>query len=437
MFDRKRGTMRFLFSLLTTILFASFPLAAAPWIAVHTEHLVVIGPEAKPIDSVAPVAEEILGRVWKYWLPQDIRGSLETGETGHVVRGSPVKYALILYLDPETYWEATELFGTRGVTVLRKRSPSLWEESVKPVLSSLGLRPMDAILLPLAEDYEHVLAHEMTHLLQYSLAELPEEWFFNPVVEALLREGMAVWTEYALGYRKGFDLQIQQPVKVWLGRGGRLVDAIRNVCLFYAIGASTVQFETQWLSPAQILALFNPAFSPSVGLPEKGTFDELFQAILGQTWMGFFERWKLMRKSRTGVTPQGELVYELYLGNFGLREALLWPLLSPAKRRELAELLQRVLDGKGTETDLSQADDILREAWVAPTPEVLKAVEKRAEFLREELRFLSGEQAAARARLLFRGREREQLSPSEFLRRYVGLVNDYLDQRDIPPSNTQ
>ncbi|MCD6321294.1 hypothetical protein J7L84_03505 [Candidatus Bipolaricaulota bacterium] len=57
--------MRLLFSSLIAILFAPFPLAAAPWIAFHTKHLAVIGPEAKLVDSVAPLAEEIRGRVWE------------------------------------------------------------------------------------------------------------------------------------------------------------------------------------------------------------------------------------------------------------------------------------------------------------------------------------------------------------------------------------
>lgn len=333
----------------------------------------------------------------------------------------------MLYADPEGLWRDTGRCGAEGLFL-----PAVWPQEDLELLADL--RAMIArekgasevflggvaLSCCLPEGWQGTLAHELVHALQFEVyLEDPE----MGLDVRLFVEGMARWTEFALGYKGDFKLHVREPVAIWLSRGGRLTEVPEFI--LYAVGASLVERMCSVLSPPEVVALFSPSLRALLGLPEDADFPELFLALSGTTWEDFLADWRRWIEE-TRVTPAAELLYEEWRLGIGLREAFLWPLLSGEERQELEAIRRAIWEGRATEADLERADILLRSAWAEPTEELLDALARRARSLRDWAREISGPEAAAEITSLWLLPYTDPDHPERYVRAFVDAVNTYL-----------
>jgi len=408
--------------------------SAADWVSVKTDHLVVFAHNPELAATVSVSAEEIFQRVLDYWLPmatlgaeaEDILFSEEDEEQlGYVGPNA----ALFVFSDREAFWDATGCYGYAGGTfsMLGLYSPHTLRHSTAAkildlLLGEMGIVPLMGVSLCLCPggDCFSVLAHEFTHMLQFGTISIPEGWFPSKEVRTLLLEGMAVWTQYALGYSREFELRVSQPVARWLHEGGELGTVSPSMA--YLVGASLVELLSQTLPPSTIFALLSPDVAETLGLPRENSFVEEFRKLSGEGWDSFLIRWR-DHYLRVEVSPRGEALYHAYLLNLRLRAAFLWPLFTDAEREELALLLT---EGPVDQASVDRIEEILWSASASPAPEVMEALHMRLEPLRREIKEILGPEAALEVVRLSTEWARGGCEPEGCVRAFVELVNRYL-----------
>ena len=424
------------------------------WALVETDHLAVFSQDKDMVSSVAPLAEEVFTEVMDYWLPFpfEIQTEPETeivapgvvGELREEYGLSTLKAkdaAVFLYSDSERFWDDTAAYGAMGLATaggirLEGYPRRRMEEEIGEALRANNMNPLMGIVVCLCQGggCPAVLAHEFTHLVQFTVHSVPlDQWFPDGKLASLLVEGMARWAEYKLVYvnPQAFEFSVRKPVAYWLSVGGELGHIPYG--LRYEVGASIVGYLARRLSPGEIMALISPELERELGLPVGDGFSEAFRAIHGEPWEDFVADWR-RHEGELGPTPSGERLYELYVRNVWLRASFLWPLLSPLERERLsARALQATVNTRG----LDWAEGILRGAWKPPSPEVLEAIRRRLEPLRRVAREISGTEAELAVMSLSLKWATGGCDPAECIREYVELVNRYLVSPEVrKPSGT-
>ena len=325
---------------------------------------------------------------------------------------------LVLYADPDALWRDTDYVGVAGLfysllprNVLSEPLAAYYAYGNRgPVLGCVAL-----CCLP--GRWEAVLAHELVHLIQYVEVLRVPDLGLDP---NLIVEGMARWTEHALGYREPVEERLEREMAaIWASA----VDEFVHVPLFvvYELGSSLIDRLAARLEPPEILGLFSTR-APGAELPTE-EFLAAFAEAYGGPWEEFVEGWISWLRG-TGVTPQGELLYEYRRRGITLRTSFLWPLLSPEELGELEALYEAFYAGEASLEDLSRAEGILESAWREPSEELLDSLEWRQTSLKHWVRIISGPEAAARVTKL--NIIRITASPAEYVREFVDLVNRYL-----------
>ncbi len=411
---------------------------AAQWGYIETNHLVVFSKDKGLMATVAPRAEELFTEVMDYWLPFPAEVQTEPevdiiapGVVGKL-RGKyglstskPKDAVVFLYTDPERFWDDTAHYGAEGITL-----SGLWPrgglgQCLGEVLAKQRINPLMGIVMCFCKgcDCPAILAHEFTHLVQFTVLSVPlDQWFPDGKITSLLVEGMARWAEYELVYAdpRAFVLSVRKPVAYWLSVGGKLEHIPYG--LRYEMGASIVDYLARKLSPGEIMALISPRLERELGLPVGDDFIEAFHAIYGEPWEDFVAAWR-RHEGELGPTPSGENLYKLYLRNIWLRASFLWPFLSPQERERLSA---RAVQATVNTRDPDWAEGILQGVWKPPTPEILKAIGRRLEPLRRAAREISGTEAELAVMRLSLEWATGTCDPEECIREYVKIVNRYL-----------
>lgn len=409
-----------------------------PWQFLETPHLYLLFPAGfQPQGEIARAVEGVYTAVCELWLPQGADTQIPTPQSvsevirelkeraGLPVEETPPKPVVVLYSDLERLWSDTRKFSVNGLflgpgvygedewfstTTIR----AFTEHGLEPPLLGCAL----ACCLPMG--WKGVLAHELVHVLQVKV------YMNNPDIGLdidLFVEGMARWTEYALGYEGDFGLHVREPVAIWLSLGGELSQVPEFI--LYEVGATLIEQLSKRLSPPQVLSLFSPSMRILLGLPEEADFTSLFQELYGASWGEFLVGWREWIEC-TRVTRAAELLYEGWRLGIDLRKAFLRPLLSEEEKEELRIIRRWLWEGKGTEQDLARADEILRLAWAEPTEEVLAALAMREPSLRDWARKTSGPKASAEVSALQLLRLTDPDHPERYVRAFVDAVNSYL-----------
>ncbi len=325
---------------------------------------------------------------------------------------------IVFYADPNALWRDTDYVGVAGL---------FYPQLPRNVLSE-PLAAYDAYgnrgpvfgcvaLCCLPGRWEAVLAHELVHLIQYVAVLRVPDLSLDP---KLFIEGMARWTEHALGYSEPVEERLEREMAaIWASA----VDEFAHVPLFvvYELGASLFDRLAARLEPPEILDLFSTE-TPRAELPTE-EFLATFADLYGESWEEFVEGW-ISELRGTEVTPQGELLYEYRRRGITLRTSFLWPLLSPEELEELEALNEAFYAGEASLEDLSRAESILESAWREPDEELLDSLEWRQTSLKHWGRIISGPEAAARVTKL--NIIRITASPAEYVREFLDLVNRYL-----------
>ncbi len=420
-------------------------LAGGAWQGVPTEHLFVLVQEGIPDPAgVAALAEGVLQEVWALWLPQGLATQLprpfqqvvspEVIARAREAAGLPPPsdipcYGVVLYSDPEALWRDVDWYGIGGTYYSGRYGWDLGERlqaRAREAGAPPDWAPWGYLLGYCPEgDCPAVIAHELTHALQdYAGFQIPTDGC--PVEldrePRLIVEGMARWTEFALGYSGDPDLRVRGPVAIWLELGGTLEEVPEF--FLYEVGASLFEYLSFNLSPLEILALFSRPQRELLGLPESN-FPDLFRLLYGAGWEEFLAGWQGWVEA-VPPPPGAELVYEERRLGIGLRTALLWPLLSQGEREEIASIRRAIWEGRAGWEDLVRADAILKGAWAEPTEELISALERRSTSLRDWARVISGPEASARVSALWLIRNAEPDAPERYLRAFVEAVNEYL-----------
>jgi len=422
-----------------SIVLAVTPLAFG-WQGVLTEHLFVLLPDGMSDPAeVAARAEEILGEVWGLWLPDEVATAIPR----HFFNPwslppdllPPAKegpsFDVALYDDPEELWQETRRFGIEGTYVtpyylgLEDPCQRLRERFLQAgAPDDWGAWGVILAYCP-PGDCPALLSHELTHGLQdYVEMQIPTDFCPKELDREprLVIEGMARWTEFALGYGGDFETLVRGPVAIWLKAGGTL-DRVPEF-LLYEIGASLFEYLSQSLSPPEMLALFSPPVRELLGLPGE-EFPELFRELYGEGWEKFLSGWRAWIRA-TEATHQAELVYEEKRLGIGLRESFLWPLLTEEEREEIGDIRWAIREGRGTLEELLRADAILRGAWAEPTEELLSSLSIRTASLRDWVRAISGPKASAKVSALWLIWNAEPDHPERYVQAFVEAVNSFL-----------
>ena len=325
---------------------------------------------------------------------------------------------IVFYADPDALWRDTDYVGVAGL---------FYPQLPRNVLSE-PLAAYDAYgnrgpvfgyvaLCCLPGRWEAVLAHELVHLVQYAVVLRVPNLGLDP---NLIVEGMARWTEHALGYGEPVEERLEREMAaIWASEADEFV----HVPLFvvYELGASLFDRLAARLEPPEILDLFSTK-TPRAELPTE-EFLAAFTEAYGRPWDEFVEGWISWLRG-TEVTPQGELLYEYRRRGITLRTSFLWPLLSLEELEELEALNEAFYTGEASLEDLSRAESILESAWREPDEELLEDLEWRQRSLSHWIRIISGPDAGievSRLKVL-----RVTASPAEYVREFVDLVNRYL-----------
>ena len=442
-----QGKVAYLLLGLFIVIWSLSGLAGEAWQLIGTPHYCLLLPEGVQSGSeIAATVDEIYAAVRGLWLPggpdtkiprpshTNISEELEQKireEVGLTEPQEP-KIVIVLYADLERLWQDVQRYGVGGLFIPARWPPEDLEvpkhiramiAREKPAFVGMAL----SCCLP--EGWQGILAHELVHALQF------EAYFEDPKMGLdvrLFMEGMARWTEYALGYEQDFELHVREPVAIWLSRGGRLTEVPEFI--LYRVGASLVERMCSFLSPPEVIALFSPSLRVLLDLPEETDFPGLFLALSGTTWEDFLAGWQRWIEE-TQVTPAAELLYEEWRLGIGLREAFLWPLLSEEERGELKAIRQAIWGGRATEADLERADILLRSAWAEPTEELLEALARRERSLKYRAREISGPEAEAKVLHLGLLRYTDSDHPERYVRAFVNAVNTYLVSPALAPTS--
>ena len=397
-------------------------LAAGEWTVEEVPCCYVISPV--PGEAIPAEVQDIYEAVTGFWLPPGTSpaelASLWTLNVSPELLPSPPERALVvLYDDFEGFWCDVDYFGVAGL-FYRDIPDNVLEGPLGAVarmetnVAVLGC--IAACCLPTR--WEATLAHELTHMIQSLAGFRVPELGLDP---NLVVEGMARWTEHALGYRSPMEWDLEREMAaIWV----READGLSSVPLFvvYELGATLMGALAKRLPPPAILGLFSRGPHAAEGIPRE-EFLAGFREAYGAEWDTFLRSW-LAGLRAVGISPAGKLLYEYRRRGIRPRWSFLWPLLSPEDRAELAEIHARLYSGAATEADLARAEAILEGVPVAATEEILEALERRQDSLKRWARIISGPAAAAEVTRL--NIVRLSASPEEYVRTFVDLVNRYL-----------
>ena len=391
----------------------------AGWMVGEAPCCYVVYPAAE--ESPLTKVQEIYEAVIDLWLPPgtslaELSAQWRTNVSPELLPPAPERVLVVLYDDFEEYWRDVHHFGVAGLFYY-----TVPDDALEDPLREFAQREPEAMTLGcvamccLSTRWEATLAHELTHLIQSLVGFEVPELGLDPNV---LVEGMARWTEHALGLREPVERELEREMAaIWV----REVDNLSTVPVFvvYELGATLVEALAERLPPPAILGLFS--WGPDAASRE--VFLATFREACGAEWDTFVEEW-LMGLREVEISPQGELLYEFRRRGIMLRASFLWPLLSPEEREELLQLNTAFYTGSATAEDLERIEEILASAWAEPTEEVLSALEQRQSSLKHWARLISGPAAAAEVTRL--NIVRLSASPEEYLRAFVDLVNRFL-----------
>jgi len=295
------------------------------------------------------------------------------------------------------------------------------------------------------EGWKSILVHEFVHLLQITnLTDLD----MLPLDARLLLEGMAAYTEYALGYGDDFDVHVTEPVAYWIQHGGRF-DAVPEY-LLYPAGALLAAELCAVIEPASFWALFSPiAYGCMLDLFDYDAADVAVHASVDGALVSDASDWQILaaldfsaRLERTtgvcwdewlgrlaadlrehSVSPAGMATFEWKRRNVALRFRLLAPVLSEATYDEFLAISERVAAGIAHVTDVDRAEALLALPAVQFSADVVDELAWRIPSLENEVRDVSGEAAVQSVSLLSSLRQRNPDDPAAYIAAFAEIVN--------------
>ncbi len=397
-------------------------LAAGGWTVGEAPCCYVVYPAAagSPLSRV----QEVYAAVTGLWLPPgvscaELAAQRRMDVSPELLPPPPERALVILYGDFEKYWCDVDYFGVAGLfyhavpdDVLEDPLRELARQ--EPEARVFGC--IAACCLPIR--WEATLAHELTHMIQDLAGFRVPGIGLDP---DLVVEGMARWTEHALGFRGPVGRELEREMAaIWV----REVEDLSHVPVFvaYELGFTLVGALAGRLPPPAILGLFSRG-PHAAGAPSREEFLAGFRGAYGEGWEAFLGEW-LSGLRAVDISREGELLYEFRRRGVMLRASFLWPLLSPGEREELLRLKRAFYNGSATMEELEWAEGTLAGAWAEPTGEILAALERRQGSLARWVRLISGPAASAEVTGL--NAVRLTASPGEYVRAFVELVNRYL-----------
>ncbi|NOX44263.1 MAG: hypothetical protein GXO72_00790 [Caldiserica bacterium] len=377
-------------------------------------------PDESPLAKVQEIYQAVTG----LWLPPgvslgELAAQWRANISPQLLPPSPERALVVLYDDLEEYWRDVNYFGVEGLFYYAVpdgvlEGPLGEFAQREPAATVLGCVTACCLYRP----WEATLAHELTHMIQNLVGFEVPELGLDP---DLLLEGMARWTEYALGYRGSTEWKLaREMAAIWV----REVDDLSTAPLFvaYELGATLVGKLAERLPPPAILGLFSWGPKATGGASREG-FLVAFREAYGEGWDAFLRGW-LAGLRTAEISREGELLYEFRRKSIMLRASFLWPLLSPGEREEFLQLKEAFYNGTASEKELQWAEETLANAWAEPTDGILSALERRQGSLKYWVRIISGPAASAEVTRL--NIVRLSSSPEEYVRAFVDLVNTYL-----------
>lgn len=206
-----------------------------------------------------------------------------------------------------------------------------------------------------------IAVHEMTHVLQHF------SWYLGPdtgrSTGKLLEEGVAMWSEYALGWGD-FYVEAQEPVALWLQEGGS-VDRVPGY-LVHEVGASIVERCIRLRGPRPLWELCSDTKTVLLGVAgllwhEPIDFVVAFLDVFGVDWTTFLTDWAAETRLVT-IRPGIDLKLRWMREALVLRTELLRPLLCADTLAELDGISRSVVGCTATDADLDRAEALLRRA---------------------------------------------------------------------------
>ncbi len=332
---------------------AAGPASAVEWFVQTSSGIVVFA--QGDVDASAPLAliEQSISRVVEYW-GIDMRAIVRGGDEPRPL------CSLSLYSDWELMAREWGYFEFSGMA-LRCTSATRTAESI-PTHGPCDGVGQAAIASGFPDgDWLAIAVHEMTHVLQNVLWRLGSNT--HRATRELLAEGVAMWSEYALGWGD-FQVEVQEPVALWLQEGGS-VDRVPDY-LVHEAGASIVERCIRLRGPRALWELCSQtgAVPPGIaGLLWQGPMDfgAAFLDTFGVNWATFLTDWAA-ETCRVTVRPGIDLQLRWMRGAFALRTRLLRPLLRADTLAELDRIRRAVFDGTADAADLDRAETLLRRA---------------------------------------------------------------------------
>ena len=292
--------------------------------------------------------------------------------------------------------------------------------------------------------WESALAHEFTHLLQYTTGLM---WRDEESVSVrLLFEGMATLTEFRLGLRERFVETILWPAAHWIQLGGQPADVpyyilyelgtalVHDVCdrfgeatfwrifspLGFGVDLGCYELDLTDEEVAAVEAGFEEAVGGDVEAYEDMPFADRFRLNTGEEWFSFLDHW-IAEMNAVRVTEAGVAVFEWLRRSVSLRRALLRPVLDADTLDRLGELAELLSCGGGRLADVDEAERLLNTAPSDIDRDTVDELSWRVPTLTRAIRRIGGptDLVYGLSNLLIHADD----DPEAYVRAYVDIVN--------------